>query len=148
MIGQNETLKRTAKEYKLGTIDGIGINVKYGTLDKNNPEIIYIRCKGGIKPNEDKKDYSEEIMSLKEDFLFSVKEIINNSPLFNNKHICSIEVSDGISPRKTSRLKYDVFLKPKIKKEISEYKEDIIDIVKSFNSVVLQLLIDRNIHLE
>lgn len=140
--------RRTAKEYKLDN-DETGIKSKYGTLNKNNPEIIYIRSRATITPTVKKKDFSEEVELIKKTFVNSIKTTIADSLVFENKHICSIEMSEnGISFGKKSHVKYDVFLKPKVIKSIEEYTSNIQYLVGVFNRNLYAMLSEVNIKVE
>lgn len=144
----NNNAKRTTKEYKL-LGDSTNIKSKYGTLDKSNPEIIYIRSKATITPVLYKKDFSDDIVLIKKSFEQSVKESIRNTNDFEDKHICTIEMSEnGISYGKKSHVKYDVYLKPKVVKPITEYHNTILRLAYIFNKGLEQSLLDKNIRIE
>ena len=140
--------KRTTKEYEIK--DGhTKIRSKYGTLDKSNPEIIYIRSRATITPVFKKKDFSEEIILIKRLFEKNVKKIICNSNDFEDKYICSIEMSEnGISFNKKSHVKYDVYVKPKNNKNLEDYSDDIKSLVYQFNQNLLNLFTENNIKIE
>jgi hypothetical protein len=145
----NTDNKRTTKEYPLPKKDGINIRTKYGTLDKNNPNIIYIRSKAVITPITDKKDFSEEIIKIKRSFENKVKETVRNSYSFEDKHICTIEMSEnGISFGKKSHVKYDIYVKPKEMKPLIEYHNDMLRLSYLFNKELSQSLINNNIKIE
>ena len=141
--------KRTTKEYKLDDKNNIGIKSKYGTLDKNNPEILYIRSRAIITPVIKKKDFSEDIALVKKEFEKNIKRIILNSNIFENKHICSIEMSEnGIAFGKKSHMKYDIYVKPKENKLLEEYFDDVKNLVYVFNQNLSELLTKNNIKIE
>ena len=141
--------KRTTKEYKLDDNNNIGIKSKYGTLDKNNPEILYIRSRAIITPLIKKKDFSEDIALVKKEFEKNIKRIILNSNIFENKHICSIEMSEnGIAFGKKSHMKYDIYVKPKENKLLEEYFDDVKNLVYVFNQNLSELLTKNNIKIE
>jgi len=145
----NTDNKRTTKEYPLPKKDGINIRTKYGTLDKNNPNIIYIRSKAVITPITDKKDFSEEIIKIKKSFEKKVKETVRNSCSFEDKHICTIEMSEnGISFGKKSHVKYDIYVKPKNIKNLDDYSNDIQTLVYQFNQTLANLFTENNIKIE
>lgn len=141
--------KRTTKEYKLDDNNNIGIKSKYGTLDKNNPEILYIRSRAIITPVIKKKDFSEDIALVKKEFEKNIKRVILNSNIFENKHICSIEMSEnGIAFGKKSHMKYDIYVKPKENKLLEEYFDDVKNLVYVFNQNLSELLTKNNIKIE
>ena len=50
---------RKTKQIKLNIMDNL--SVKYGTLDKNSPDVLFIRFKGKIIPTIIKNDFSNLI---------------------------------------------------------------------------------------
>ena len=141
--------KRTTKEFKIPNDGHTNIRSKYGTLDKNNPEILYIRSRATITPVIKKKDFSENIIEIKRIFEKNVKTVILNSKAFEDKYICSIEMSEnGIAFGKKSHVKYDIYVKPKTNKTIEEYSDDIQTIAYLFNQNLLQSLTENNIKIE
>ena len=141
--------KRTTKEYKLKDDGHTKIKSKYGTLDKNNPESSYIRSRASITPTIKKKDFSEEIILIKRFFEKNVKNIIYASSDFENKYICSIEMSEnGISFNKKSHVKDDIYVKPKNNKNLDDYSNDIQTLVYQFNQTLANLFTENNIKIE
>ena len=145
----NTDNKRTTKEYPLPKIDGINIRTKYGALDKNNPEILYIRSRVSITPNvSDKRDFSDDIVSFKKSFEEEIRRIVHNSADFEDKHILTIEISEnGITYGKKSHAKYDVFLKPLEMKELEQYHNEMLRLSYLFNQTLHRLLEERGIEI-
>lgn len=126
--------KRTTKEYKIVDKQFPEMKIKYGTLDRNNPEIVYIRTKARITPIVKKKEYNDGVTSVKETFEKLVKSVVRNNSYFEDKHICSIEISEnGIAFGKKSHIKYDVYVKPKEIKKLDEHETEIKSMVFIFN---------------
>lgn len=120
-------------------------NIKYGTLDKNNPEVLYIRAKAKIKPNNKKSDYCQEIASIKKDFVKMVNNIIVNDKSVYNKHICCFDANDnGMVYNKNSYIKYDIYIKPIIIKHIDEYRSYVSDLTSILNNNLTTLLEKNN----
>jgi hypothetical protein len=141
--------RRTTKEYNLKDDGHTKIKSKYGTLDKNNPEILYIRSRATITPVIKKKDFSENIISIKKHFEKNVKNIIYSSNNFEDKYICSIEMSEnGISFNKKSHVKYDIYVKPKNNKNLEDYSNDIQTLTYQFNQTLANLFTENNIKIE
>ena len=141
--------RRTSKEFKIPNDGLTNIKSRYGALDKNNPEILYIRSRATITPSIKKKDFSENIIEVKKIFEKNIKTVILNSKAFEKKYICSIEISEnGIAFGKKSHVKYDIYVKPKMNKAIEEYYDDVQTMVYLFNQKLSQLLIESNINIE
>ena len=139
-------VKRTSKEYSIKN-DNFKIKTKYGTLNKNNPNIIYLRSKTKVKSLNKDKDYKEELKNINIFFQKYVKTIINETNLFNN-HICTFETPEkGIIFNKISNLKYDLYLQPKTIKDMCEYENDITLLTNKANKKLLELCEKYNIEL-
>lgn len=138
--------KRTTKEYKIIDSQFPNVKIKYGTLDRNNPEIIYIRSKARVTPLIKQRDYYDSVTMVKNTFGNTVHNIIKNHTHFENRHICSIEMSEnGISFGKKSYIKYDIYVKPKKVLKLNEYELDINNMVHVFNTNLSNELIKNNI---
>ena len=137
---------RTTKQIKIEDIEDL--SAKYGTIDKNSPDVLYIRAKGRIMPTVKKNDYSNDIIELKKGFANIIK---NNIMSFKNdinekKYIYNIEISEkGISYKKGSYIKYDIFIRPNVKKEILEYKDIVTNLLTNVNNEMKQKLDNLNL---
>ena len=135
---------RTAKEIHIPNKRKNGFKVKYGSLDKKNPDILYVRSRTTITPSIKKSDYSKEILSVKNKFVHDANDIILLSDYFEDRFICNIEISEkSLAYGKKSHLKYDVYLKPLENKNFEEYYDDINNIVNKLN-VKLSFLLETN----
>lgn len=129
--------KRTSKEYFI--TKNSFIKTKYGTLNKHNPEVLYVRSKTKLNALENKKDYKSDLDDIGLNFKKYVKTLINNTNLFN-KYICIIETPEkGIVFNKLSHLKYDLYLHPKIIKDLLLYEREINYIVTNANNKLKEL---------
>ena len=117
--------KRSKKEIKLQNTDKY--TVRYGSLNKEIPEVIYIRAKTKIIPKTKKSDYS------------------NDNKSFGNNYICHFDTNgNGMTYNKKSFLKYDVYVKPSVLKNISDYECEISSLVNAFNNNLSNLLEKSN----
>ena len=131
--------KRSKKEIKLQNTDKY--TVRYGSLNKEIPEVIYIRAKTKIIPKTKKSDYSKDILGIKDEFNKTVKKLIIDNKSFGNNYICHFDTNgNGMSYNKKSFLKYDVYVKPSVLKNISDYEYEISSLVSAFNSNLSNLL--------
>lgn len=123
------------REIKLKDIDNY--NVRYGTLDKFNPEVIYITAKTKIKPLEKKGSYAKDVAVIKSNFIEFVDKLIKESEDFNDKYICHFETNEnGMVYNKRSYVKYLIYIKPKKIMYIDDYEKDIREIVSRLNDVL------------
>lgn len=124
------------------------LSVKYGTLDKNSPDVLFIRFKGKIIPTIIKNDYSKEIVELKTEFNSVVKNVIlKYCDIFDcNRYLCNMEVSEkGITFKKGSYIKFDIFLKPNEIKDIILYKSIMEKIANEINYEIINILNNLNL---
>lgn len=124
------------------------LSVKYGTLDKNSPDVLFIRFKGKIIPTIIKNDYSKEIVELKTEFNSIVKNVIlKYCDIFDcNRYLCNMEVSEkGITFKKGSYIKFDIFLKPNEIKDIILYKNIMEKIANEINYEIINTLNNLNL---
>lgn len=134
---------RKSKQINLNCIEEL--SAKYGTMDKNSPDVLYIRAKGRITPLLNKSDYSKDITKLKNKFNTVVENNIEKFKDYfdNEKFIYSIDISEkGISFKKGSYIKFDIYVKPKEKKDIIEYNDIISDLLININNELKQILSD------
>lgn len=137
---------RKSKQIKLYIMNNL--SVKYGTLDKNSPDVLFIRFKGKIIPTIIKNDYSKEIVELKTEFNSVVKNVIlNYCDIFDcNRYLCNMEVSEkGITFKKGSYIKFDIFLKPNEIKDIILYKSIMEKIANEINCEIINTLNNLNL---
>ena len=69
-------------------------NVKCGTINKNNPEVLYIRTKIKVKPSDKKTTYFSEITGIKNKFVRNVKSIIINDDTISNDYIFHFDANE------------------------------------------------------
>ena len=137
---------RKSKQIKLNIMDNL--SVKYGTLDKNSPDVLFIRFKGKIIPTIIKNDYTKEIVELKTEFNSIVKNVIlNYCDIFDcNKYLCNIEVSEkGVTYKKGSYIKFDVFVRPNEIKDIMCYEDVITRMSIEINNEIINILNKLNL---
>ena len=137
---------RKTKQIKLNIMDNL--SVKYGTLDKNSPDVLFIRFKGKIIPTIIKNDFSKEIVELKAEFDKIIKDIIiNYCDIFDCKrYLCNIEVSEkGVTYKKGSYIKFDVFVRPNEIKDITYYEDVITRMSIEINNEIINILNKLNL---
>lgn len=103
---------RLNKEYKVDVCDGI--NVKYGTVNKLNPNVIYIKCRMWIKPIC-KDDYQLIIDRSHSLFKRLIRSTILNGDIFNVRHILSFDIKpDNFIHKKSTFCSMSLYLKQKL----------------------------------
>lgn len=88
--------------------------VKIGTINKKNPEVVYINLGTYIKPNEIKNSFSDYIIEFDKKTRFFVKKLIVDKNTCYKDFILVTDIADErINKNKKSYLDLQIFLKPK-----------------------------------
>lgn len=104
-------MQRLNKEYKLNINDSI--NLIYGSVDRLNPQVIYLSGKTWILPQFD-GEYETIINLILNNFKKEIRNNILNSTLFSNKYICDFDLNTlALSEDKNTFMSFDIFVKQK-----------------------------------
>lgn len=129
--------KRTSKEYFINK-DSL-IKTKYGTLNKNNPEVLYLRSKTKLKATINKKDYKDDLTEICTQFQKYIKDLIKSNIDFD-RYICTFETPErGIIYNKPSHLKYEIYLHPNRIENLEYYENKILSLLHKSNNKLKQL---------
>lgn len=113
-------------------------NVSTNTTEER-PNVVFLRAKVKITPIEIKKTYEQDILSISSEFDKFARSVLNNNPNYDKNYIFSIDVAEkSVKYKKTSHLRYDIFLKPKNKLRLEEHR----DILKSLSDTLDEKLIE------
>lgn len=142
------TTRREAKQYDISENNtNYKIKTKYGTLNKKEPQVIFIRSKGRVK-NMSKpiNDINKTISLIKNIFYNNVVDILNDTKIFTKEMLCDIDISGKcLMADKSSYMKYDIFVKPIAVKPIDVYEKNIRAILIQINSMLNDILRKNNI---
>lgn len=130
----------TYKPYVNNTIFYKGFRIHFCTNSKDEQEVIFIKSKCFIKPNIEKTKYDDEIDLLINNFRQYVSNVIHNSEIFQNRHLCSLDISKKcIVYNKFTKMKFDVFVK------LNElYKNNLTDdMLKDLSTNICEWIIDK-----
>ena len=101
-------------------------NIKLGTVNKNNPEVIYFEVRTFISPLEESDNYSQVFAYLKKEFSKRVGKSLKVNTHFSDKYILDFQIANsGIRLNKKSYLSFQLFLRQKdlVIKELKEIKK-------------------------
>ena len=74
---------------------------------------------------------------------------MDNQPSYDKNYIFSIDVAEkSVKYKKTSHLRYDVFLKPKVKITMEEHRNSLKDISDILDNKLIQLFRKYNLKWE
>jgi len=123
-------MKRLNKEYKLDVSKDVLL--KYGSVNKDNPQVIYVSGKCWISPTRE-MDYDKVITDIESDMRKNIRKVFIDGENFENRFILDFDVStDGLFPNRKKFLSFDFYLRQKErnKKKLSDIKEFINDKVR------------------
>jgi len=113
--------------------------VSTNTTDEK-PNVVFLRAKVKITPIEIKKTYEQDILFIKSHFEIFAKALLDSQSLYDKNYIFSIDVAEkSVKYKKTSHLKYDIFLKPKIKISLEEHRKSLKDISDILDNKLIEL---------
>ena len=116
-------MKRLNKEYKLDVCNHISL--KYGTVNRNNPQVVYISGKCWVSPQKE-MDYSNVINDIEKSMRKNIKSFLIDGVNFDNKFILDFDINiDNLTPKTKKFLSFDFYLRQneKNKKELVDLKE-------------------------
>jgi hypothetical protein len=103
------------------------------------PNVVFLRTKVRITPIEIKKTYEQEMLSISSEFESFARNVLDINPNYDKNYIFSVDVAEkSVKYKKTSHLRYDIFLKPKNQISLEEHR----DILKSVSDVLDKKLIE------
>lgn len=141
------TQKRTAKEYLLKK-DG-KCQIKYGTLNKTTPSVLFVHIKGVVTPTVKQTCYRKELTAIKSGFSKTVANDVGKLDSFSDKCICTIDINDNrMTIGKKCGMKYEIFLKPKVVRPMEEYEGEILEIVEQANHRLRAILEENHMEME
>ena len=104
-------MKRLNKEYGLDVSDSVVL--KYGSVNKDNPQVIYITGKCWIKPTIN-ADYDYIITSIKNNMRKDIKYLMTNNVDFDDRFIFNFSISmDDFLINKKKFMSFDFYLRQK-----------------------------------
>lgn len=122
------------------------INIVIGTMDRKNPNSIYIDLNGYITPNLNKNDYAQELKTLDASISSAVNSIIKEKDdIFEKNSICIFDVAGKrMSYDKKSYFSIQIFLK--LKSEFVEKNQSSFTKIAKTDEMK-QLMDDENLSL-
>lgn len=116
-------MKRLNKEYKLDVCNHISL--KYGTVNRNNPQVVYVSGKCWVSPQRD-MDYGNVIDNIEKTMRKNIKSFLIDGINFDNRFILDFDINiDGLVPREKKFLSFDFYLRQNEnnKKKLSELND-------------------------
>lgn len=102
-------MKRLNKEYQLNVCSHI--NVKYGSVNKYNPQVVYITGKCWVSPKVE-MDYSNVINYIEKEVRNNIKLFLMDGINFDKKFILDFDINtDNLSVGDKKFLSFDFYLR-------------------------------------
>lgn len=111
--------------YKLEKDNCFVSKVSTNTMDEF-PNVVFLRAKVRVTPMVIKKTYEKDILLLKKKFETYARDLLDYNINYEKDYIFSVDVAEkSVKFKKTSHLRYDIFLKPKNRLTLEEHKEKL-----------------------
>ena len=102
-------MRRLNKEYKLNVCRHI--SMRYGSVNKKDPRVIYISGKCWLEPSE-QDDYVQVIKSLENEFKKNVKLFLANGKSFGKRFILDFHANaDSMEQGSKTYMSFDLYLR-------------------------------------
>lgn len=141
-------MKRFNKEYKLDVCNHISL--KFGSVNKDNPQVIYVSGKCWILPTKE-MDYQHRISSIERQFKEKIRTFFLDNENFDDKLILDFDINtDGLSPRKKKFLSFDFYLRQneRNKKSLTDLKAVVSRRTSTVSNNLVYLFKENNFQIE
>lgn len=102
-------MKRLNKEYSLDVCKYM--SVKYGSVNKDDPQVIYVACKCWVSPTIE-TDYERTISRIEKEIKKNIKLFLIDETNFTDKFILDFDINtDKFNIGDKKFLSFDLFLK-------------------------------------
>lgn len=103
-------MKKIKSESKFQDND---FKIKIGTMDKKNPEVVYIELGSYISPKEERETYKPYISRIEKKTKSLIENVIQESGMCKNGFIFVSDIADErVAMNKKSYFEMQVFIKP------------------------------------
>ena len=116
-------MRRLNKEYKLDVCNHI--SVKYGTVNRDDPQVVYVSGKCWVSPNYE-MDYGDVMYDIEKKMRKNIKMFMTDGINFDKKYILDFDINtDKMAPNEKKFLSFNFYLKQnnKNKRKLKELRE-------------------------
>ncbi len=141
-------MKRLNKEYKLNLREDMSL--KYGSINRDNPQVIYISGKCWISPLR-KMMYENVICDISNKFKKNIKAYMLDGENFDNKLIVNFDINTSkMSLGEKKFLSFDFYLKQNEskKRELKAFKKLLANRVKIIVDDLAESLNENNFSID
>ena len=116
------------------------------TTNDEYPNVVFLRAKVRITPCLQKKTYEDEILSIKNDFDIFARNILDSASDYDKNYIFTIDVAEkSVRYKKTTHLRYDMYLKPRTNNTLLEHKDKLKTISDRLDKKLIELFKTYNL---
>jgi hypothetical protein len=141
-------MKRLNKEYKLDVCKHISL--KYGTVNRNNPQVVYVSGKCWVSPLRT-MNYGDIISNIEKEMRRNIKTFFIDEINFDNKYILDFDINvDNINPNEKKFLSFDFYLRQneKNKKQLGDLKDMLNRKVSTIANNLVYMFKENNFSIE
>lgn len=139
-----EKKQRPSTEKK---INNEKFRLKLGTINKKNPEVIYLEGKTFVTPLNVDDNYTALLHKTKREFNFAINETLKSCNLFERKFILDFQIANnGVMMNKKSFLTFQLLLRQNrlSVKQFKDIKNKSNSIIESLTKTLITLLEQNN----
>ena len=117
------------------------------TTNDEIPNVVFLRAKVRITPLLNKKSYETEINTIRDIFNSFAKNVLDNNVDYDKNYIFTIDVAEkSVRYKKTTHLRYDIYLKPKHEWTLLQHKEKLSTISERLDNKLIELFKQYNLN--
>ena len=139
-------MKRISKEFK--TIVNNKLELKIGTLNKDNPQVVYFICRGWVKPTfED--DYTEPIDNIKTLIKKSIKSTFGQEKKYSRKFVFDFDCNPvNTFYNKYKFMTFECYFKQDEQVAFSSLKDELMSLSRSVAIDSINLFEDNDFNIK
>lgn len=138
-------VSQNTKEYKIPLKNHF--KSLYGTFDKEKPSVLYLNAKAKVEPLDKKTTYAKDVKHVKKVFAEYLKDFFASTDKYSKNFIHSCEMSeDNMVFGKKSNVKFEVLVKPVVKKKFDEYLGDMEELSTVFSEKLSEIMETNKLH--
>lgn len=126
-------MKKSVKEIKLNVSDSIVL--KYGTMNRENPKVIYINGKTWLMPLYE-GDYENVVNQAISIYKKELKKRLLETDKFERNMLCEFDIRpEAMKVNKKKFLSFDIFIKQKNCLEMKKLKDELSECVGNASDI-------------
>jgi hypothetical protein len=141
-------MKRLNKEYKLDVCKHISL--KYGTVNRNNPQVVYVSGKCWVSPQKT-MNYQNVMLNIENNMRRNIKTFFIDNVNFDDRYILDFDINiDNLKPKDKKFLSFDFYLRQNEsnKKDIGDLKELLNRKVSTIANNLVYMFKDNDFSIE